>query len=115
MAPHGAAQFVPDPAIHFLKWPFALAELEVTCPASRYRVYPLDGVRHLVAPRFAQQLCEPGAQATQAHRCHPQPRLLMPAHPIAQIVTLPGSRDSTLLLIHRQFQTLIQEALDTGQ
>ncbi|MNR12692.1 hypothetical protein D3C85_1290620 [compost metagenome] len=114
MPPDDTTKLASHPAIQLLKWSFALTELEVASPTSHYGVYPLDDVRYLVAPYSAQQLSESVAQATQTHRCHFQPRLFVPAHPIAQVITGPRPCHTALFPVHRQFKTLIQEALNTG-
>ncbi|KTC43601.1 hypothetical protein AO262_27075 [Pseudomonas fluorescens ABAC62] len=61
------------------------------------------------------QLLKSLAQAMQTQARHSQPRLLMPAHPVTQVITDPRPRHAALFPIHRQFQTLIQEALNPGQ
>jgi len=68
-----------------------------------------------VAPHPSQQFPEPVAHTAQAHGCHSQPWLSVPAHPIPQVVAFPRPRHAALVPIQSQFQTVIQEPLDTGQ
>ena len=114
MAPEDAAQFVTHPTVQLLKGSLALTELEVTRPAAQYRVNPLDDARHLAALRSAQQVSKPVAQAAQAHQSYSQSRLLMPAHPVTQVIAPPGSGYPALVPIQRQFKALVQKPLHTG-
>lgn len=111
MTPDDAAKFAPHPAVNFLKWPFALTELEVAChPRSTGFIRSMTFA--ILWPRAAGLL--PVEQAPQTHRRHSQPRLLMPAHPITQIVAGPRPCYVALFPVQRRFQALIQEALNTG-
>jgi len=114
LAPEDAAEFVTHPTVQLIKGSLALTELEVTSPTAQYGVYPLDDARHLAALRSVQQVSKPVAQASQAHRCHSQSRLLMPAHPIAQVITHPRPGYPALFPVQRQFQALAQETLNAG-
>jgi hypothetical protein len=105
-------QLMPDPAIEFFQYTLHFGEPEVRNPSPQLRVELLDHLFQTVGRVPLETSFGFSPPAARGSVARSSALVLVPRHAVAQKLSLPRTRHSTLVRIDLQFQSLLQKRRD---